>query len=63
MSLMDRCFTNLIEGKVRKKNKVRYASKIELKCGTLVQYGSKCEVRRMQILNVPYRTANLEGQA
>ena len=40
---------------------VRYASKIELKYGTLVRYGSRCEVRITQILNVPYRTAILEG--
>ena len=28
---MDRCLTRLIEGKVRKKKKTLYASKIELK--------------------------------
>ena len=38
---------------------VRYASKIELKYGTLVRYGSRCKMRSTQILNVPYRTANL----
>ena len=41
MSLMDRCLPWLIEGKVRKKNKIRYASKIELKYGNLVRYGSR----------------------
>ena len=43
MSLMNRCFTRLIEGTVRKKTyhtKVRHASKIELKYGTLVRYGT-----------------------
>ena len=39
--------------------RVRYASKIELKYGTLVRYGSRCEVRSTQILNVPYCTAIL----
>ena len=38
---------------------VRYASKIQLTYGTLVRYGSGCEVRSTQILNAPYRTANL----
>ena len=41
MSLMGRCLTRLIEGKVSKKTyrtKVRYASKIELKYGTLVSW-------------------------
>ena len=38
---------------------VRYASKIEPKYGTLLRYGSRCEVRSTQILNVPYRTAIL----
>ena len=36
---------------------VRYvgtASKLELKNGTLVRYGSRCEVRSTQILSVPY---------
>ena len=33
--------------------------KIELKYDTLVRYGSRCEVRSAQILNVPYRTAIL----
>ena len=39
--------------------RVRYASKIEMKHGTLVRYGSRCEVRSTQILNVPYSTAIL----
>ena len=37
----------------------QYASKIELKYGTLVRYSSRCEVRSTQILNVPYGTAIL----
>ena len=59
---MDRCLTRLIEGTVRKKtktNKVRYASKIELKYGMLVRYGSRYEVRSTQILNILYSTAIL----
>ena len=70
MSLMDRCLTRLIEGMARKKTRygtllryqgtVQYASNIELKCGTLVRYGSRCEVRSMQTMNVPYRTAILD---
>ena len=36
-----------------------YSSKIELEYGTLVRYGSRCEVRSTQILNVPYLTAIL----
>ena len=53
---MGRCITRLVEGTVgyAKKNKERYASKIEWKCGTLVQYGSRCEVRSKQILSIPY---------
>ena len=46
MSLMDRCLTGLIEGTVRKKTS--YASKIELKYGTLVWYQGT--VRRYSIL-------------
>ena len=42
---------------------VRYASKIELKYGMLLRYGSRCEVRSTQILNVPYRTAILARYA
>ena len=38
---------------------VRYALKIKQTYGTLVRYGSKCEVRSMQILNAPSRTAIL----
>ena len=43
--------------------RVRYASKIELKYGTLVRYGSWWEVRSTQILNVRYRTAILAYEA
>ena len=43
--------------------RVRYVGtvrfKIELKYGTLVRYGSRCEVRSTEILNAPYRTAIL----
>ena len=63
MSSMDRYLTRLIEGTVRKKNKVRYASKIELKYGTLVRYRSRYEVRSTQILNVPYSTAILANDS
>ena len=45
--------------RVRYVSRLRYASKIELKYGTLVRYGSRCEVRSTQILNVLYRTAIL----
>ena len=43
--------------------RVRYASKLELKYGKLVRYGSRCEVRSTQILNVPHRTAILALKA
>ena len=39
---------------------VGYASKIELKYGTLIQCGSRCEMRSMQILNVPPVLPSLE---
>ena len=45
---------------VRYVGTVQYAPKIELKYGMLVRYGSRCEVRSTQILNVPYRTAILD---
>ena len=46
-----------VMARVRYVGTVRF--KIELKYVTLVRYGSRCEVRSMQILNVPYRTAIL----
>ena len=38
---------------------VWHSTKIGLKYGTLVRYGSRCEIRSTQILNVLYRTAIL----
>ena len=52
ISSIDCCLTTFIEGLARKKNKVRYTSKIKLNYGTLERYqGTVCWYGTLQKLN------------
>ena len=53
MSLMDCCLARLIKRRARQKNKIRYASEIEL---NYLQYAGavRFKVRSTQTLNVPH---------